>query len=63
MKIYVERFEKPFNYMTYDQEEEVVHVDGEKKVRDQRLLKEKLVVDREEIVEKEVRRQKEQYTK
>jgi hypothetical protein len=27
LKIYIERFEKPFNYMTYDEEAEKVHVD------------------------------------
>lgn len=25
LKIYIERFEKPFNYMTFDEEAEMVH--------------------------------------
>ena len=63
LKIYIERFEKPFNYMTYDEEAEKVHVDQQKVVNDKRTQEELVALDREEIVEREVRRQKEAYTK
>jgi len=62
-KIYIERFEKPFNYMTFDAEKELTHVASERIVQGEKALKVKQAIDREEIVEKEVRRQKEAYTK
>ncbi len=34
MKIYIERFEKPFNYMTFDEEDEKVHVAEQKILAD-----------------------------
>jgi adenylate kinase len=62
-KIYIERFEKPFNYMTFDQEDEAKHVIAQRKVHIETVEKDKTALDREEIIEREVRRQKEQYTK
>lgn len=62
-KIYIERFEKPFNYMTYDDEEEARHIVAERLVLAEKEKVAKSAVDREEIVEREVRRQKEAYTK
>ena len=62
-KIYIERFEKPFNYMTFDQQDEKVHVAQERVVLDSKAQLTKQAVEREEIVEKEVRKQKEAYTK
>lgn len=62
-KIYIERFEKPFNYMTFDQQDEKVHVAQERVVLDSKAQLTKQSVEREEIVEKEVRKQKEAYTK
>lgn len=63
MKIYIERFEKPFNYMTFDQEDEKIHVAEQKVINDQREVDRKRALNREEIVEREVRKQKEAYTK
>ena len=63
LKIYVERFEKPFNYMTYDEEAEKVHVAQQKVINEKKSKESKEALDREEIVEREVRRQKEAYTK
>ena len=63
LKIYIERFEKPFNYMTFDQEDEKVHVAEQKVVNDQKEVDRKKALNREEIVEREVRKQKEAYTK
>lgn len=63
MKIYIERFEKPFNYMTFDQEDEKVHVAEWKVINEQREVDRKRALNREEIVEREVRKQKEAYTK
>lgn len=62
-KIYIERFEKPFNYMTYDDEEERKHVVEQKRIHVEIAEKDKAELEREEIVEREIRRQKEQYTK
>lgn len=62
-KIYIERFEKPFNYMTFDQQDEKVHVAQERVVLDSKAQLTKQAVEMEEIVEKEVRKQKEAYTK
>ena len=63
LKIYIERFEKPFNYMTFDQEDEKVHVAEQKVMNDQKEVDRKKALNREEIVEREVRKQKEAYTK
>ena len=63
MKIYVERFEKPFNYMTFDEEAEKVHVAEQKVVAEQKTQEARKALNREEIVEREVRKQKEAYTK
>lgn len=58
-KIYIERFEKPFNYMTFDGDEELEHVIVQKKHHIEIAEKDKAAHDREEIIEREVRRQKE----
>jgi adenylate kinase len=63
LKIYIERFEKPFNYMTFDHEDEKVHVSEQKVINEQREVDRKRALNREEIVEREVRKQKEAYTK
>lgn len=63
LKIYIERFEKPFNYMTFDEQEEGVHVAHQKVLNEKRAKEAVEELDREEIVEREVRRQKEAYTK
>ena len=63
LKIYIERFEKPFNYMTFDEQEEGVHVAQQKVLNEKRAKEAVEALDREEIVEREVRRQKEAYTK
>ena len=63
LKIYIERFEKPFNYMTFDQESEKAHVAEQRVINDQKKQEAVEALDREEIVEREVRRQKEAYTK
>lgn len=62
-KIYIERFERPFNYMTFDEEEEQRHLTQERAVHNQRIAESRMASEREEIVEREVRRQKEAYTK
>lgn len=62
-KIYIERFEKPFNYMTFDGDEEREHVIVQKKHHIEIAEKDRSALDREEIIEREVRRQKEQFTK
>jgi hypothetical protein len=56
LKIYIERFEKPFNYMTFDEVEERAHVDERKVVNERRRTEERKEMDREEMVEREVRR-------
>jgi hypothetical protein len=56
LKIYIERFEKPFNYMTFDQEAEKVHVGEQKILNDKKVKADEEKLDREEIVEREVRR-------
>ena len=63
LKIYIERFEKPFNYMTFDEVSEKEHVDKMKVVNEKRQMENRQELDREEMVEREVRRQKEAYTK
>lgn len=63
LKIYIERFEKPFNYMTFDAESEKVHVAEQRVLAEQQTLEAKKALNREEIVEREVRKQKEAYTK
>ena len=62
-KIYIERFERPFNYMSYDNEIELEHISAERLLQDARTVQLKESFDREEIVEREIRKQKEQYTK
>ena len=49
--------------MTYDIDEEKVHVAHQKVINDKKQQDAKQALDREEIVEREVRRQKEAYTK
>ena len=56
-KIYIERFEKPFNYMTFDAEDEKVHVAQERTIAANRVQEVKKAADREEIIEREVRKQ------
>lgn len=49
--------------MTFDEEEEGRHVDQEKAKQSKVQEKRKEQVEREEIIEREVRKQKEAYTK
>lgn len=49
--------------MTFDQEAEKVHVAEQQVINDKKVKADGEKLDREEIVEREVRRQKEAYTK
>lgn len=49
--------------MTFDDQEESVHLQQERETLKKRQLQQKQSLDREEIVERELRRQKETYTK
>lgn len=63
LKIFIERERKPFNWMTFDQEAETQHVIEQSKAHEIQESERKKALNREEIVEREVRKQKESYTK
>ena len=63
LKIFIERERKPFNWMTFDDTEEAKHVAEQKVVNELSEGERKKALNREEIVEREVRKQKEAYTK
>jgi adenylate kinase len=63
LKIFIERERKPFNWMTFDDSEEKVHVAEQKIVNEKAEVDRKKALNREDIVEREVRKQKEAYTK
>lgn len=62
-KIFIERNGKPFNYMTFDEEAEKVRISKVKEQVNEKKIKEAEILEREEYVEKQWRKQKEEYTK
>ena len=62
-KIFIERKGKPNNYMTFDEEAEKIRVERFEKESKEKKEKEADLVERDEYVERQWRKQKEEYTK
>ena len=62
-KIFVERKGKPFNYMTFDEDAEKVRIHQVEERNKEKVSTEQENIEREEFVERQWRKQKEEYTK
>ena len=58
-KIYIERLGKPFNYMTFDEEDEGARKRKNESAESEKRVEEEKKVVREENLERELRKQKE----
>mmetsp|Transcript_24997 Transcript_24997/g.22169 ORF Transcript_24997/g.22169 Transcript_24997/m.22169 type:complete len:145 (+) Transcript_24997:388-822(+) len=62
-KIFIEKYGKPNNYMTFDEEDEQKKIQKYEKQSKQKKEEEAEIVEREEYVERKWRKQKEEYTR